>query len=113
MNSVQIAQAVDALARAGAAVVLQLPGAYGGGETIRILPIEAGDLVEDPRAFIAGKLGVTVEQLDEWEEHEHIPKCAGYTKAGPQCAKAVSPHTMVEPAEFAALHRVDYCHIHR
>lgn len=112
MNSVHLAQAVQAFNQAGAAVVIQLPGAHGGGAHTQVLPIEAEDLVADPRAFIAGKLGVTVDQLDAWDEYGHIPKCAGWTKSGSRCGNSVSPNTMVEPAAFASAHRIDYCHVH-
>lgn len=112
MSSVHLAQAVHALNQAGAAVVMQLPSAHGGGAYVHLLPIEAEELVADPRAFIAGKLGVTVEQLDAWDEHGHVPKCAGWTKSGSRCGNSVSPNSMVEPAKFAAAHRIDYCHVH-
>jgi hypothetical protein len=112
MNSGHLAQAVNALNQAGAAVVVQLPGAHGSGGHVQVLPIEAEELVADPRAFIASKLGVTVDQLDAWDRHGHVPKCGGWTRSGSRCGNSISPHTMVEPAAFAAAHRLDHCHVH-
>lgn len=112
MSSIDIVQAVHALQQAGAAVVITLPGAYGAGSTIQITPADAAALVANPDAFIAAQLGVTAEQMALWLKHGRSPLCAGWTKAGRRCAKAVSPNTYSEPSEFVARHRVDYCHVH-
>lgn len=113
MDSVAIAQAVHALQQAGATVVISLPGAYGDGSTISLTPSAAVAFVENPKEFVAAQLGVTPEQLEAWREFERSPRCAGHTKTGILCAKQVSPHSVTGPYEFAALHRVEYCHVHK
>lgn len=113
MDSVKIAQAVHALQQAGAAVVISLPGAYGDGSTMSLTPSAAAAFVENPKDFVAAQLGVTAEQLESWREYERSPRCAGRTRIGSLCANQVSPHSVTGPYEFAALHRVQYCHVHK
>lgn len=113
MDSITIAQAVYALQKAGAAVVISLPGAYGEGSTISLTPSAAAAFVKNPGDFIAAQLGVTPSQLEAWREFERSPRCAAQTATGGLCANQVSPHNVTGPYEFAAMHRVGYCRVHK
>lgn len=109
----EIAAAVRALENAGAQVVVTLPGPYGAGRIVQLTPGNAARLVKDPEGFIAAQVGVTVEQMEQWELFDREPRCAGWTQAGQRCMKALSPHTPSDPEEFVARHRVEFCHMHR
>lgn len=108
----QIVEVVHALQQAGAAVALQLPSAYGAGPILQLTAAEAEELIARPRIFIASRLGVNTLQLAAWEENDHVPKCGAKNKDWSMCGNSVSPNRMVEPAEFAATHRIARCHVH-
>jgi hypothetical protein len=113
MDSTMIAQAVYALQQAGAAVVINLPSAYGDGSQFSLTPSAAAAFVEGPKSFIATQLGVSLDQLEAWREYERSPRCAAHTARGNLCANEISPHSVTGPYEFAALHRLAYCRAHK
>lgn len=112
VNERDVIGVVHALQQAGAAIVITLPGAYGSGSTVQITPADAAALIKNPATFIAAQCGVTAEQMDQWLEYERSPRCAGWTKQGRRCLKAVSPNAYSEPSEFVARHRVEFCYVH-
>ena len=112
MRNGDIAQVIKALQDAGAEITFELPGAWGSGPILTLSPADALDLLANPAGFVAAKSGVTAAEMEEWEAHGHIAKCAGVTKQGRPCRKCVSPNAMDEPADFVRRHRVELCHLH-
>ena len=85
------------------------PG-IGGTENFCLSSNDLLEYVEDPVAWLAKYHGVTKEQYLAWQKAEYTVICAGRTKLGKPCKRAV--YINVDADEWVRLQGKSYCHHH-
>lgn len=105
----QAAHIFRQLETAGAKIYVRLPTA--GGTRQADLPFDQIEqFLAHPEQVRAGLSGVTLEEMEEWDRWDHMPRCGARTIKGDLCRHGLSGDR--DPAEFVALHRQEYCSTH-
>jgi hypothetical protein len=83
----------------------------GGGTSKFVTADELERFNRDPDSYAASELGMTVDEYREWIALGGMALCGGTTKAGRYCSTSLAGMGL-NPADWRAIHREDYCKQH-